>query len=74
MFLNERALRFVESMRINEKRDYLTHKDSIADAMSVIATFIDELSDDDWRKIAVLNALNTLSTYNYLLTELSKEK
>ena len=74
MFLNERAQVLIEELRENEGRRYLLEKSSISDAMAILTEMHEVHASTDREKEKLFDTLFTLSNYNELLTELSKEK
>lgn len=73
MFLSERAQLLIEASRKDDIRGFLLEKSSICDAMSIIMFFYQMHASGEERKM-LADAIDTLSNYNNLLTELSKEK
>lgn len=73
MFLNERAQVLIKELRDNSNGGVNTYKASICDAMSIIMFFY-QVHASDAEKEMLADAIDTLSNYNNLLTELSKEK
>ena len=73
MFLNERAQVLIKELRDNSNGGVNTYKASICDAMSIIMFFY-QMHASDAEKEMLADAIDTLSNYNGLLTELSKEK
>lgn len=73
MFLNERAQQLIKELRDNSNGGVNTYKASICDAMSIIM-FMYQMHASDAEKEMLTDAIDTLSNYNQLLTELSKEK
>lgn len=73
MFLSERAQLLIEASRKDDIRGFLLEKSSICDAMSIIMFFYQNHASEKEQKM-LADAIDTLSNYNELLTELSKEK
>lgn len=73
MFLNERAQELIKELRDNSNGGVNTYKASICDAMSIIMLMY-QMHASDTEKDMLADAIDTLSNYNQLLTELSKEK
>lgn len=73
MFLNERSQVLIKELRDNSNGGVNTHKASICDAMSIIMFFYQNHASEKEQKM-LADAVDTLSNYNELLTELSKEK
>lgn len=73
MFLNERAQFLIKELRNVENGGVNTHKASICDAMSIIM-FMYQMNASDMEKVKLADAIDILSNYNELITELSKEK
>lgn len=73
MFLSERAQQLIKELRDNSNGGVNTYKASICDAMSIIM-FMYQMHASDAEKEMLTDAIDTLSNYNQLLTELSKEK
>lgn len=73
MFLNERAQTLIKELRNEDNGGVDTHKASICDAMSIsIFMYQSHASEKEQKMLA--DAIDTLSNYNELITELSKEK
>lgn len=70
MFLSENAIQLINVLRSNCINDY---KASICDAMSIIMDMYRMHASEQEQKM-LANAIDVLSNYNQLLTELSKEK
>lgn len=73
MFLSERAQELIKELRNEDNGGVNTYKASICDAMSIIM-FMYQMHASDTEKDMLADAIDTLSNYNQLLTELSKEK
>ena len=73
MFLNEKAQVLIKYFRDNSNGGVNTYKAAICDAMSIIM-YMYQGHVSDAEKEMLADAMDTLSNYNELLTELSKEK
>ncbi|MCI1681106.1 MAG: hypothetical protein LKI39_00950 [Bacteroides sp.] len=74
MFLNERVKTLIEDLRNPEEFYTDTIKSAICDAMSVIVQMYQFDASTEEGKEALIKALNVLSDYDNLITELAKEK
>ena len=73
MFLNERSQQLINNLRDDKNGRVDTYKASICDAMSIIMFFYQVHASEKEQKM-LADAIDTLSNYNELLTQLSKEK
>lgn len=73
MFLNEKAQSLIEDLR-GEEGNVNDYKASICDAMSIIMFMYQMNAKSEHEKRSLIDAIDTLSNYNELITELSKEK
>lgn len=74
MFLNERAQYLIENIRDNDNGGVNIYKAAISDAMSAIMVMYQMYAKSEHEKLSLIDAIDTLSNYNELITELSKEK
>lgn len=76
MFLNEKAQSLIKDLR-GVEGDVNDYKASICDAMSIIIFMYQmyaKSAKSEHEKLSLIDAIDTLSNYNELITELSKEK
>lgn len=74
MFLNDKAQILIEELRNTDTFGAEPTKASICDAMSAIILMHQMHANTESEKRALMNALDVLTNYNNLITELSKEK
>lgn len=73
MFISNEAQKLIEDIRDYNNGGVNAYKASVSDAMSIIA-IMHEVHATGWEKEALTDAMITLSSFNELLTKLSKEK